>query len=51
MDRLLRILRSLGPDGATANAHQVLLQRQSDDVAVRTLVGRLEAGTATPHAA
>jgi hypothetical protein len=51
MDRLLRLLRSLGSDGATANAHQLLLERQRDDVAVRTLVGRLEAAAATPHAA
>jgi hypothetical protein len=51
MDRLLRLLRSLGPRGATANAHQLLLQRERDDSAVRSLAGRLEERTAGVRAA
>jgi hypothetical protein len=51
MDRLLQLLRSLGPTGATANAHQVLVQRERDDSAVRSLAGRLEARTAGVRAA
>jgi hypothetical protein len=44
MDRLLQLLRSLGPAGAAANAHELLIQRQRDDFAVRSLARRLEAG-------
>jgi hypothetical protein len=51
MDRLLRLLRSLGPAGAAANAHHLLLQREHDDVVVRSLTGRLEARAPAPHAA
>jgi hypothetical protein len=50
MDRLLRLLRSLGPAGAAANAHQLLEQRERDDFVVRSLTRRVAARTAAPVA-
>ena len=42
MDRLLHLLRSLGPAGATANAHQQLARRAQEDFTVRSLARRLD---------
>jgi hypothetical protein len=46
MDRLLQLLRSLGPAGATANAHRLLEQRQREDFLVRSLARRVDAAAA-----
>ena len=52
MDRLLHLLRSLGPAGATANAHELQVRRAQEDVTVRSLARRLEARpTAAPATA
>ena len=48
MDRLVQLLRSLGPAGATANAHRLLEQRQREDFLVRSLARRVEAAAAVP---
>jgi hypothetical protein len=47
MARLLHLLRSLGPAGATVNARHLLLQRERDDFVVRSLARRVEAAAAT----
>jgi hypothetical protein len=51
VDRLLRYLRSLGAAGAADNAHQLLLEREAETVAVRRLERSLRARPTTARRA
>lgn len=47
MTSLLRVLRSLGPSGAVANAAQLLDERRHEDRVVREVARRV--GSAAPE--